>query len=117
MFVGTLGTMPVGTRVTVRNPRGQAINIIRIAAEPDQPEQGFQALSSRCPHLGCQVHWDAGLDRFICPCHNGVFTKDGIARQGPPAREGKNLTAYEVKVNPKTGWVFVLVHEGSSYGV
>ena len=26
-----------------------------------------------CPHLGCQVHWQAQPQRYFCPCHNGVF--------------------------------------------
>jgi cytochrome b6-f complex iron-sulfur subunit len=54
------------------------------------------ALSDICPHLGCKVHYDAQQGRFICPCHGGVFEKDGTAIAGPPADEGKNLRRYSV---------------------
>lgn len=52
------------------------------------------ALSDICPHLGCKVHYDSAQGNFICPCHGGVFEKDGRAIAGPPAEEGKNLRRY-----------------------
>ncbi len=54
------------------------------------------ALSDVCPHLGCKVHYDPAQGRFLCPCHGGVFEKDGTAIAGPPADEGKNLKRYTV---------------------
>lgn len=54
------------------------------------------ALSDICPHLGCKVHYEAGAGQFVCPCHGGVFGKDGTALAGPPADEGKNLKRYDV---------------------
>lgn len=57
---------------------------------------GVVALSDVCPHLGCKVHYDPAETRFVCPCHNGIFDKNGIAVSGPPADEGKNLRRFEV---------------------
>ncbi len=57
---------------------------------------GIVALSDICPHLGCKVHFEAAAGRFLCPCHGGVFEKDGRAIAGPPADEGKDLKRYEV---------------------
>jgi Rieske Fe-S protein len=54
------------------------------------------ALSDICPHLGCKVHYSAADAKFLCPCHGGVFEKDGTAIAGPPADEGKNLRQYPV---------------------
>lgn len=54
------------------------------------------ALSDICPHLGCKVHYDGARGKFVCPCHGGVFEKDGTAIAGPPAEEGKNLKRYAV---------------------
>ncbi len=116
MFVGTLDDIPVGSSKTVRDPRGEDIAITRLSESPRDPAKGFKALSSKCPHLGCRVHWEAANQRFFCPCHDGVFDKDGIAVSGPPAKEGKNLSTFEVKVNKQTGWVYVMVSEQSSYG-
>ena len=55
----------------------------------------FTAFSVNCTHLGCPVRWlqDAGL--FMCPCHGGVYYKDGSVAAGPPP---KPLVRYEVRI-------------------
>jgi len=114
MFIGTIDQFPVGTSLTVKDPRGQEIAITRIS---DDPQHGFKALSSKCPHLGCKVHWVTSREEFYCPCHQGVFDKEGIAVSGPPAAENKDLPTYDVRVNPDTGWVMVMVPTEQQYGV
>jgi menaquinol-cytochrome c reductase iron-sulfur subunit len=46
----------------------------------------FIALSSRCMHLGCPVRYVAAAERFICPCHGGVYDFTGQVAGGPPVR-------------------------------
>ncbi len=48
--------------------------------------QDFVVLSNICTHLGCRVRWIANDGKFHCPCHNGVFAKDGTVVSGPPPR-------------------------------
>ena len=55
----------------------------------------FIAMSNICTHLGCRVRWIAKQEQFFCPCHNGIFGKDGSVIGGPPPRP---LDRYEVKV-------------------
>jgi menaquinol-cytochrome c reductase iron-sulfur subunit len=55
----------------------------------------FIAMSNICTHLGCRVRWIADQEEFFCPCHNGVFDKQGKVVSGPPPRP---LDRYEVKV-------------------
>ncbi|MEX2271740.1 MAG: Rieske 2Fe-2S domain-containing protein [Vicinamibacterales bacterium] len=43
-----------------------------------------RALSATCTHLGCRVSWNAPADRFECPCHRGVYDRDGRVVSGPP---------------------------------
>lgn len=52
----------------------------------------FIAFSINCRHLGCPVRWvdDAGL--FMCPCHGGVYYKDGSVAGGPPPEPLKKLS-------------------------
>ena len=57
--------------------------------------QTFIAMSNVCTHLGCRVRWIADQDKFFCPCHNGVFAKDGAVISGPPPRA---LDRYETKI-------------------
>ena len=87
-------TSPVGEKITVR-------------CFEESGKAGFQALSSTCPHLGCQVEWQGQNNRFFCPCHNGVFNPEGVAIEGPPAKAGQKLAQYNVE--NKNGLVFIEV--------
>ena len=117
MFVGTLDEIAVGSSLIIKDPRGREINIVRTSDDAEHPERGFKAWSSKCPHLGCRVHWEAANNRFFCPCHEGVFDKEGVAQAGPPAVAGQNLSTYEIRVNRKSGLVFVMVTQEARYGV
>jgi len=53
------------------------------------PEDQFNrivAISSRCMHLGCPVRFVEAAERFICPCHGGVYDFSGQRVGGPPVR-------------------------------
>lgn len=47
-------------------------------------ENTFEAFSVECTHLGCPVRWEASAELFMCPCHGGVYYKDGQVAAGPP---------------------------------
>ena len=64
--------------------------------------QDFTVMSNICTHLGCRVRWIPDQDGFFCPCHNGVFAKDGSVVSGPPPRP---LDRFESKV--EDGVLFV----------
>jgi menaquinol-cytochrome c reductase iron-sulfur subunit len=51
----------------------------------DQYNQ-YVALSTRCMHLGCPVKFVEAAQRFICPCHGGVYDFSGRVVGGPPVR-------------------------------
>ena len=51
----------------------------------------FTVLDATCPHLGCNVHWKEEQDRFACPCHKGVFTRQGELVSGPPPKPLRQL--------------------------
>jgi menaquinol-cytochrome c reductase iron-sulfur subunit len=57
-----------------------------IDTEPEDRFNGFIAISSRCAHVGCPVNWVPAAERFICPCHGGVYDIRGIRTGGPPPR-------------------------------
>src|SRR5690625_7290084 len=45
------------------------------------------AFSPVCKHLGCTVTWaadDNNPERFFCPCHNGLYEKNGENVPGTP---------------------------------
>lgn len=42
--------------------------------------------SRNCTDLSCPVNFDSGSECFFCPCHGGIFAKDGAPLAGPPKR-------------------------------
>lgn len=63
----------------------------------------FAAISNICTHLGCRVRWIAESEEFFCPCHNGIFDKEGNVLAGPPPRP---LDRFQIKV--EDGQLFIL---------
>lgn len=56
------------------------------------------ALSSICKHLGCTVNWEGGgnENRYFCPCHFGLYYKNGLNVPNTPPPEP--LDKYEVEI-------------------
>jgi menaquinol-cytochrome c reductase iron-sulfur subunit len=54
--------------------------------DPYDRDTPYIAISSRCAHLGCPVRWVDAAERFICPCHGGVYDLLGRRVGGPPVR-------------------------------
>ncbi len=46
----------------------------------------FQVFAINCAHLGCPVRWFPQSGLFMCPCHGGVYYRDGSRASGPPER-------------------------------
>jgi menaquinol-cytochrome c reductase iron-sulfur subunit len=57
-----------------------------IDTDPYDKDTPYIAISSRCAHLGCPVRWVDAAERFICPCHGGVYDLLGRRVGGPPVR-------------------------------
>lgn len=72
---------PGKTTIYVRtfNPKRDAV----IEGEDSQP---YVAISTRCAHLGCPVRYVQASQKFICPCHGGVYGFEGQVEGGPPVR-------------------------------
>ena len=65
----------------------------------DREGDGYRALSSTCTHLSCRVRWESERKQYVCPCHGGVYDRDGRVVAGPPPRP---LDRVAVRVNPQT---------------
>lgn len=46
----------------------------------------FVVVSTRCAHLGCPVRYYEAPQRFVCPCHGGIYDFQGKVAGGPPVR-------------------------------
>lgn len=130
LFVRQVAGISPGQAIPFRLPNGSPVHITRRVLDTARPPEqeveekaaaseqtaqeplgdearAFVALSSTCPHLGCQVHWQAHHDRFFCPCHNGIFNAEGTAISGPPADAGQSLIPYPLRV--RDGMLFIRV--------
>jgi menaquinol-cytochrome c reductase iron-sulfur subunit len=114
-FTTTTYTTKVLTIVQGIGEAGYSIAYVRtrdpsIDTEPEDQYNHWVALSSRCMHLGCPVRFVAAAQRFICPCHGGVYDFRGMVAGGPPVRP---LDRFYTRLNKSTG----LVEIGPRYSV
>jgi Rieske Fe-S protein len=79
---------------------GKSIAYVRkrdpaIDTEKEDEFNRYIALSSRCMHLGCPVRYVEAAERFICPCHGGVYNFRGEVAGGPPVRPLDRFYTFE----------------------
>ncbi|MFO0811367.1 MAG: Rieske (2Fe-2S) protein [Gemmataceae bacterium] len=103
LFVAEAAKVQIGDVVRFVTPAGHKVTLTRRGDAGTADD--FLALSSTCPHLGCQVHWEPQNNRFFCPCHNGAFDPAGNATAGPPAEARQSLPHYPLKV--ERGLIFI----------
>lgn len=99
--VGPLSDFPVGSTKLVKfinaDPLPWAGTTAKSAAwVRRETEKDFIAFSANCTHLGCPVRWEAKAELFMCPCHGGVYYKNGNVAAGPPPKE---LVRYQIRLN------------------
>ena len=109
IFAGRISQYQTGAVQKFYDLQGNVILVKR--DKDDRGRDVFKAFSSTCPHLGCKVIWQQKHKRFFCPCHMGVFDKDGVATAGPPAAAGQKLTPVPVVADPESGVVYLEVKE------
>ncbi|HTW43374.1 MAG TPA: Rieske (2Fe-2S) protein [Solirubrobacteraceae bacterium] len=77
------------------------------AIDTDPYDKGtpYIAISDRCAHLGCPVRWVDASERFVCPCHGGVYDLLGRRVSGPPVRPldrfYSRVTGENVELGPR----------------
>jgi len=68
--------LPPGGRLKIR-VAGKPVELRRTA-------EGVAARSLLCTHTGCTVAWDEARQRYLCPCHEGVYDSNGAVLSGAP---------------------------------
>lgn len=112
LFVAEANRLRPGESLRYRAPSGETINITRQDSTGNTAD--FIALSSTCPHLGCQVHWQPQQQRYFCPCHNGVFDPSGKGIGGPPGDAGQSLPRYSLKIDGRLLFIAVPIDDATS---
>lgn len=109
MFVAFATDLNVGSSRNFYTPKGEQVMLTNTGQLQAEADHTFIAFSSRCPHLGCKVHYEAKSETFICPCHQGAFDQKGIAVAGPPADAGQRLSEFDVVQDGNSIYVMVEV--------
>lgn len=100
LSLGSTAKVELGTptlfKATIERQTGWISNLEEISAYVlTENGRSYVAFSNICSHLGCRVRWIEDQEQFFCPCHNGVFAKDGTVLEGPPPRP---LDQFETRV-------------------
>lgn len=99
--VGAVESFKLGDTVEVRYDDPSPLPWAGVTAQSGawlrrNGDQDFEAFSIRCTHLGCPVRWLGEAELFMCPCHGGVFYRDGEVAGGPPPEP---LDRLQVRLN------------------
>lgn len=82
--------IPIGTtkeiRFTTKVRDGYRIADRTYAVYVRRTQEGVLVINPSCTHLGCKVNYQEAKDRFVCPCHGGVFDAVGDNVSGPPPK-------------------------------
>jgi Rieske Fe-S protein len=75
--------------------------------EQTQLDDDVIAVSAACTHMGCIVQWQSSDRRFHCPCHNGLFTQNGLPDDSSPVPYLAALPRLHVKIENNNIYVEV----------
>jgi cytochrome b6-f complex iron-sulfur subunit len=76
---GTLSSLPVGEARFIRHGTDPFF-VIRAT------ETQALALSATCTHRRCVLNWESASRTIHCPCHAGIFDRNGNVLSGPPTK-------------------------------
>jgi Rieske Fe-S protein len=98
--LGAVSKVELGTptlfKVTINRQTGWIVNQEELSIYVlTEDGRDFIAMSNVCTHLGCRIRWIANQNQYFCPCHNGVYDKQGNVVSGPPPRP---LDRYQTKL-------------------
>jgi Rieske Fe-S protein len=107
-FVTTLAEL--GNKV-VRFATDTIVGYLTLDDTKGDPDEGkLVAMSAACTHMGCIVQWQSAEQRFVCPCHGGLFTEYGRPDPQSPMRYLSALPRLRTKV--ENGNIYVEVPAG-----
>ncbi len=98
--VGTVDSFKIGSTVLVKFKNTSPLPWSGVTSQTASwlrrvSDDKFIAFSVNCAHLGCPVRWIPDAELFLCPCHGGVYNKDGSYASGPPPH---GLSKYPVRI-------------------
>lgn len=93
-----LASHNVGDRTLVQGLKGDPTYLV-VTEDKTLADYGINAV---CTHLGCVVPWNAGENKFMCPCHGSQYNAQGKVVRGPAP---KSLALTHVNVDDDTVFI------------
>ncbi|WP_353932519.1 ubiquinol-cytochrome c reductase iron-sulfur subunit [Okeanomitos corallinicola TIOX110] len=87
--VGTVAELDKTGQLLVENSPIGAVLVVGTSKEAEN----LTAVNPTCTHKGCTVEWKTDKDRFVCPCHDAIFTTEGKVNGGPAQKPLKTYLA------------------------
>jgi len=86
-----VGSLPNEQPVSLRFQLQRADAFIRQTVTQEawvvkHSDDAVTVFSPICTHLGCHYDWLASANKFVCPCHNSIFSITGKVLGGPAPR-------------------------------
>jgi cytochrome b6-f complex iron-sulfur subunit len=93
-----LATHKEGDRTLVQGLKGDPTYLV-VTEDNTLADYGINAV---CTHLGCVVPWNAGENKFMCPCHGSQYNYQGKVVRGPAP---KSLALTHINVEEDTVFI------------
>ncbi len=74
----------------------EPIGAVYVVRQPGSRE--LTAFTATCPHAGCFVGFNAGDDKFVCPCHGATYRFDGTRIGGDQSVAPRDMDMIHVEV-------------------
>jgi glycine/D-amino acid oxidase-like deaminating enzyme/nitrite reductase/ring-hydroxylating ferredoxin subunit len=75
---------PVPAELDVPNGEGRVVELSGERMGVYRDDGGaLHLVDTTCPHMGCELNWNAAERSWDCPCHGSRFSVDGQILEGP----------------------------------
>ena len=83
-FISEIVHIPLETIEEIKNGEGKIVtyNGEKIGVYKDNSGKVYK-VNTRCPHLGCELNWNADDLSWDCPCHGSRFDYEGKLMDSP----------------------------------
>jgi Rieske Fe-S protein len=90
--------------------------IIRSDGDNGEKPGAIIALSAACTDMGCIIKWQDKERKYLCPCHDGLFTEYGKPDQASPVNYLTALPRMDTKITTQNGHEVIQVKVPASTG-
>jgi Rieske Fe-S protein len=90
--------------------------IIRSDGDNGEKPGAIIALSAACTDMGCIIKWQDKERKYLCPCHDGLFTEYGKPDEASPVTYLTALPRMDTKIAKQDGHEVIQVRVPASTG-